>query len=60
MPNKRADNKKQFTAAFRREELARIDALAQKLGITRTEFLRRAAAEAVRSWGKTDSNKKEV
>ncbi len=58
MPNKRADNKKQFTAAFRREELDRIDALAQKLGITRTEFLRRAAAEAVRSWSNVGSKKK--
>lgn len=55
MPNKRADDKKQFTAAFRKEELARIDALAQKLGITRTEFLRKAAEEALRNWN--DNNK---
>lgn len=55
MPNKRADDKKQFTAAFRKEELARIDAFAQKLGITRTEFLRKAAEEALRNWN--DNNK---
>lgn len=36
MLNKRVDNMKQFTAAFRREDFAHSDVLAQKLGIMRT------------------------
>lgn len=48
MPNQRATNKKQFTAAFDKAELAAIDNEARKLGITRTEFLRMAAMKEVR------------
>lgn len=47
MPGQRATNKKQFTAAFTKDELAAIDAAAARLGITRTEFLRRAAMRQV-------------
>ena len=54
MPGQRASNKKQFTAAFTKEELAKIDEMANKMGISRTEFLRRAAMEAVES---ANSNK---
>lgn len=48
MPNQRATNKKQFTAAFDKAELAAIDNEARKLGITRTEFLRMAAMKEVK------------
>ncbi len=47
MPGQRATNKKQFTAAFTKEELAAIDDAASRLGVTRTEFLRRAAMRQV-------------
>ena len=47
MPGQRATNKKQFTAAFTKDELAAIDAAAARLGVTRTEFLRRAAMRQV-------------
>lgn len=47
MPGQRATNKKQFTAAFTKEELAAIDSAAVRLGLTRTEFLRRAAMRQV-------------
>lgn len=47
MPGQRATNKRQFTAAFTKEELAAIDAAAARLGVTRTEFLRRAAMRQV-------------
>ncbi len=53
MPSQRASNKKQFTAAFTKDELAQIDKMAKELGITRTEFLRRAAMEAVQAELKT-------
>ena len=43
MPGQRAANKKQFTAAFTVDELKSIDEAAKREGITRTEFLRRAA-----------------
>ena len=48
MPGQRATDKKQFTAAFKKEELAAIDAAAARLGLTRTEFLRRAAMRQVK------------
>ncbi len=48
MPGQRATNKRQFTAAFTKDELAAIDAAAAKLGVTRTEFLRRAAMREVK------------
>lgn len=47
MPGQRATDKKQFTAAFKKAELAAIDAAAARLGLTRTEFLRRAAMRQV-------------
>lgn len=47
MPGQRATNKRQFTAAFTKDELAAIDAAAARLGVTRTEFLRRAAMRQV-------------
>jgi len=53
MPGQRATNKKQFTAAFTRDELNAIDAAAARQGITRTEFLRRAAMLQVRQFVQT-------
>lgn len=50
MPGVRATDKKQFTAAFKKDELEKIDAEARKMGITRTEFLRRAAAQFLKEW----------
>jgi hypothetical protein len=47
MPGQRATDKRQFTAAFKKEELAAIDSMAARLGLTRTEFLRRAAMREV-------------
>lgn len=47
MPGQRATDKKQFTAAFKKDELAAIDAAAARQGLTRTEFLRRAAMRQV-------------
>lgn len=47
MPGQRATDKKQFTAAFKKDELNAIDAIAARLGLTRTEFLRRAAMREV-------------
>ena len=44
MPGKRASNKRQFTAAFPVDELRAIDEAARSAGITRTDFLRRAAS----------------
>ena len=48
MPGQRASDKKQFTAAFKKEELDAIDYVASRLGLTRTEFLRRAAMREVK------------
>ena len=48
MPGQRATNKRQFTAAFTKDELAAIDAAAERLSLTRTEFLRRAAMYQVK------------
>jgi len=57
MPGQRATDKKQFTAAFKKAELAAIDAAAARLGLTRTEFLRRAAMRQVElEKNKKDSN----
>lgn len=47
MPGQRATDKKQFTAAFKKDELNAIDTVAARLGLTRTEFLRRAAMREV-------------
>lgn len=58
MPGVRATNKKQFTAAFQRSELDDIDKLAKKLGFTRTELLRRAAADFVAKWNKRQPQSK--
>lgn len=57
MPNKRADNKKQFTAAFEKVELEAIDAMARELGMTRTEFLRLAAMKEVKRISKDKKQK---
>ena len=43
MPNQRAANKQQFGITFNKEDLAAIDAAAKAEGITRTEFILRAA-----------------
>lgn len=42
MPNQRASNKKQFGVTLSKDELSKIDEVAKKMGITRTEFIRRA------------------
>lgn len=47
MPNQRAANKKQFGVTLTKEEVARIDAAAAALGITRTEFIRQSALAAL-------------
>lgn len=47
MPNQRAVNKKQFGITLTKEEVARIDAAAQSAGMTRTEFMRKAAMAAI-------------
>ncbi len=57
MPGQRATNKKQFTAAFTREELSAIDAEAARLGISRTEFLRRAAMAQVKQLAQAKEQK---
>ena len=47
MPNQRAANKKQFGITLTKEEIDRIDAAAAAAGMTRTEFMRRAALAAL-------------
>lgn len=47
MPNQRAANKKQFGITLTKEEIAKIDAAAKAAGLTRTEFMRRAALAMV-------------
>lgn len=57
MPGVRATDKKQFTAAFKKDELEKIDAEARRMGITRTEFLRRAAAQFLKEWEDSKKDK---
>lgn len=47
MPNQRAANKQQFGLTLKKDELAKIDAAAAALGLTRTEFIRRSALAAI-------------
>lgn len=47
MPNQRAANKKQFGITLTKEEIDRIDEAAKAAGLTRTEFMRRAALAAL-------------
>lgn len=47
MPNQRAANKKQFGITLTKEEIDRIDEAARAAGLTRTEFMRRAALAAL-------------
>lgn len=49
MPNHRAANKKQFGITLKKDEVDRIDAAARAAGLTRTEFMRRAAIAAMQS-----------
>lgn len=58
MPNQRAANKKQFGVTLTKEEVARIDAAAAALGMTRTEFIRQSALAALAKT-KEQPNKKE-
>ena len=45
MPNQRDKNKKLFSVSMDKKTLAQIEAVCKELGITRVEFLRRAAEE---------------
>lgn len=52
MPNQRAANKQQFGLTLKKDELAKIDAAAAALGLTRTEFIRRSALAAIEQQNK--------
>ena len=46
-PNQRATDKQQFGITLKKDELAKIDKSAKRLGLTRTEFMRRASLNLV-------------
>lgn len=58
-PNQRATDKQQFGITLKKDELAKIDKSAKRLGLTRTEFMRRASlklVDAVQNNGITTKN----
>ena len=56
MPNQRAANKKQFGITLTKEEIDRIDEAAKAAGLTRTEFMRRAALAALAAEAKVTAS----
>ena len=58
-PNQRAENKRLFSIAIEIDLLARIEAAASELGITRVAFLKAAAAEKLAAMDRAKRVKKE-